>query len=93
MIEAPGYTLVKFGAPWCAPCKNLEGYLGDVADKAQVNLVKINVDEDPRAAAMHGIRSLPTLVLVKDGEVIDRTTQWTRPSLEAWLKKSINPHV
>ena len=67
---ANGVVLVDFWAPWCGPCKMqgpiLERVAATLGSKAVIT--KVNVDEAPALAAQYGIRSIPTLILFKDGE-------------------------
>ena len=64
-------VLLDFWAEWCGPCKMIAPLLDEVADKyeEQLDVVKLNVDENPNTAQKFGIRSIPTLILFKDGAV------------------------
>ena len=64
-------VLLDFWAEWCGPCKMIAPLLDDIADKYEDKLaiVKLNVDENPNTAQKFGIRSIPTLMLFKDGAV------------------------
>ena len=69
-----GVVLVDFWAPWCGPCKMMTPILEKVVASVGANAVisKVNVDEAPDLAARYGIRSIPTLILFKDGEVVQQ---------------------
>ena len=62
-------VLVDFWAEWCAPCKMIAPLLDEAADEYadKLDIVKLNIDENPSSAAKFGVRSIPTLILFKDG--------------------------
>lgn len=69
-----GMTLVDFWAPWCGPCKMQGPIVNQVADRVgdKARVVKVNVDDAPELAARFGVRSIPTLVLLKDGDSVEQ---------------------
>ena len=71
VIKSEKPALVDFWAEWCGPCKMIAPFLNEAATEYadKMSVVKLNVDESPNIAAKFGIRSIPTLMLFKDGAV------------------------
>ena len=66
--------MVDFWAEWCQPCRAIAPALEELAEesKGSVSLAKVNVDDNPQLAARYGIRSIPTILFMKDGKVMDQ---------------------
>ena len=66
--------MVDFWAEWCAPCRAIAPALEELAtdSKGTVSLAKVNVDDSPALAARYGIRSIPTILFMKEGKVVDQ---------------------
>lgn len=67
-------ALVDFWAEWCAPCKSIAPIVEELAGEYQskVRIGKLNVDENPKTATQYGVRGIPTLLLFKEGKVINQ---------------------
>ena len=71
IIKSDTPTLVDFYATWCGPCKTMSPILDDFKNKMgdKVKVIKIDVDKNPKAAAVYQVRGVPTLVLFKSGQI------------------------
>jgi len=72
LMATRGLVMVDFWAEGCGPCRAIGPVLEELASEGRVTLMKVNVDESPELAARYGIRSIPTILFVKEGAVVDR---------------------
>ncbi|HIZ16211.1 MAG TPA: thioredoxin [Firmicutes bacterium] len=91
VMAEKGLVLVDFYADWCMPCKMLSPILEELSEEIDdVKIVKVNTDKNQELASSFGIMSIPTLLFVKDGKVID-TMVGMRPKEE--LERVIKSYI
>jgi thioredoxin 1 len=90
VVKADLPVLVDFGAEWCGPCRSLDPIVQSLAQEyeGKIKFVSVNIDENRATPTQFGIMAVPTLILFKDGEVIDKITGFKpRAVLEKHIEK------
>ncbi len=73
-VREHGTTLVEFGATWCPPCKGLQPILDELANqyREQLSVLQIDSDESPEISSKYGVMSLPTVIVLHDGQPVEK---------------------
>lgn len=93
VLESDKLVLVDFWAVWCGPCRAIAPHLDVLADEfeASLKIVKLNIDENQKTPMSYSIRSIPTLLLFKGGELVDQLVG--NPGSKAKLAEFIQRHT
>ncbi len=92
VLKAGGPVLVDFWAEWCGPCRQIAPALEELSKDlgAKVTVAKINIDENPGTPGKYGVRSIPTLMIFKDGQVAaTKIGALPKGKLYEWVEQSL----
>ena len=93
VLNSPILTLVDFWAEWCGPCKQIGPILEEIASekKDKLKIIKLNIDENQNTPQTYGVQGIPTLILFKDGKLIDtKVGSMPKPLLNEWIDTYLN---
>ncbi len=87
VLDVKGLVLVDFFATWCGPCRQMMPLVTEISNEiSNVKVVKMDIDESPKTPAEYGIQTIPTFILFKNGEVVDKKVgSMPKSALTDWI--------